>query len=67
MSYGDTTHCVACGKRIELYGNHHCDEKFEKRRQATERGMDQDYNLRRPAEATRINYGFYLLSLRGDF
>ena len=59
--------CVACGQKIEKYGNHRCSESFEKRRQTAERKANQDYNLRRPTEAMRINYGFYLLSLTGSW
>jgi hypothetical protein len=59
--------CVACERKIEPFGNHHCDEAFEKRRQARERQAEQDYCLRKPTEAMRINYGFYLLSLQGDW
>lgn len=58
--------CVACGVKIEEYGNHHCTPEAEKRRQAREKQADQDYVNRKPTEAMRINYGFYLFSPSGD-
>lgn len=64
--YGtDSNNCVACGARIEEYGNHHCSPEAEKRKQYADRQAEsQDYINRKPTEAMRINYGFYLLSLR---
>jgi hypothetical protein len=63
--------CVVCGQRFlgseGGYDNHHCPESILKRREATNRQAEQDYLNRRPSEAMRINYGFHLLSLRGDF
>lgn len=61
----ETSHCVACGAKIEEYGDHHCSPEAEKRRQAREKQLQQDYINRKPTEAMRINYGFYLLSLGG--
>jgi hypothetical protein len=64
----DSCKCVACGARIEggYYSNHHCSPESEKRRQTREKKANQDYANRKPTEAMRINYGFYLLSLRGS-
>jgi len=67
MALDGIIHCVACGQRIEPFGDHHCSEEFEKRRQAVNRRAEQDYLNRQPAESTRINFGFYLLSLGGDW
>lgn len=58
--------CVACGQRGPD-DNHHCPPAFVKRRETINRQAEQDYLNRRPSEAMRINFGFYLLSLRGDF
>jgi hypothetical protein len=58
--------CVACGERTRS-DNHHCPSAFENRRQGANKAAEQDYLNRRPAEATRLNYGFYLLSLKGDW
>lgn len=58
--------CVACGERLEaIFGNHHCSEEFERRRQAIDRREQETFDRGR-SEATRLNYGFSLLSLRGD-
>jgi hypothetical protein len=54
-------------QRIELFGNHHCSQAFEKRRQTANRQAEQDYANRQPTEAARINFGFHLLSLAGDW
>lgn len=60
--------CVACGEPMEHFGNHHCPEDFEKRRQMVDRRERETIHpQRQPTEAMRINYGFYLLSLRGDW
>jgi hypothetical protein len=62
----DGHQCVACGAKIELFGNHHCSQAFENRRQGIDR-RSQEHVTHTPAEAARLNYGFYLLSLRGGF
>lgn len=59
-----TGYCFACGQK--LASNHHCSPEFEKRVAATNRRSEQDYLNRKPSEAMRINYGFHLLSLKGD-
>ena len=64
MGYGQGEYCVGCGAKIAYDHNHHCLPEAEKRRQYRERQNEQDYCLRKPTEAMRINYGFYLLSLR---
>jgi hypothetical protein len=66
VGMSELTKCVACGAKIELFGNHHCSPAFEKRREAANRQAEQDYVNRKPTEAMRINYGFYLLSLSGN-
>lgn len=67
MTYFDSSLCVACGEKIGKYGTHHCTPEAEKRRQARQKQAEQDYCNRKPTQAMRINYGFYLLSLRGDW
>ena len=66
MSWQDVGHCVVCGASIGFYNKHKCSPEVEKRRQTKERQAEQDYCNRKPTEAMRINYGFYLLSLRGS-
>lgn len=60
------TQCVACGEKIQEFGNHHCSPEAEKRRQTADKLREQDYELRKPTEAMRLNYGFHLLSLSGS-
>lgn len=61
----DITHCAACGVKIELYGDHHCDPKFERQREGIDR-REQEWYERPPSWATRLNVGFSLLRLAGD-
>lgn len=66
MALDGIIYCVACGERIELFGNHHCSEAFEKRRQGIDR-REQEPCSWGWTEAQRLNYGFYLMSLNGGF
>lgn len=64
MALDGLLHCVACGHKIEPFGDHHCDPKFEKRREAIDRRA-QEHQFHRFTEAQRLNYGLYLMTLPG--
>ena len=66
MALDGIVQCVACGKKIEQVGNHHCDEKFERHMQGVDRREQETFDRGR-SEAARLNYGFSLLALRGDW
>ena len=64
MGYYSADKCVACGQSMELYGSHHCPPDYERRRENRDKQEQEEY-ARRPTEAARLNYGFYLLTLGG--
>ncbi len=65
MGCWDGRQCVACGH--EIGRNHHCSPQYEARVAANNRRAEQDYLNRKPTRSMRFHYGFYLLSVRGDF
>jgi hypothetical protein len=76
------SHCVACGQKIETvvspytlpsgrvvdapFHNHHCSERFENMRRAIDRRSQETYP-QRPTEGERLNAGFNMLALGGDW
>jgi predicted nucleic acid-binding Zn ribbon protein len=54
--------CVACGAMIEPFGNHHCSEAFEKKREASERMRRADH-VHVPQFYERLSTGFWMMRL----